>query len=243
MKLVPNLAVLALLLGCDQPRATGSGGLGIEGTTCSKTFDCERPLQCFNELCTAAIEDLQDAPDVIAIGDTNSQDAPADSGSNETNSDATENDITNDVDLHTTPDIGPETPPDITEVITAPSEQCINAPDEAVICSGTQDPTAKAGACGQSTRCIGLALQSKFAEFEDCTRACMLDAARPNFSFVVSGGCTECYVDSARCTAEQCLGACASNPSSEACVTCREEKGCTSSFFACAGDIQAACTP
>jgi len=147
----------------------------------------------------------------------------------------------------TTPDTTAEVTPDVTEEVAeevvAPSEQCTNTADLAVICSGTQDPAAKAGACGTSTACIGLALQSKFAEFETCTRDCMLDAARPNFTFVVSGNCTECYVDSVRCTAEKCLGSCASNPSSEACVTCRETEGCTSSFFACSGDIQAACTP
>jgi hypothetical protein len=143
----------------------------------------------------------------------------------------------------TTPDTSPDTAPDTTEEVTAPTEQCLGTTDLAVICSGTQDPTDKAGSCGTSTACIGLALQSKFDEFETCTRECMLDAERPNFEFVVSEGCTECYVDSVRCTAEQCLGQCASNPSSEACVTCRDEKGCTSSFFTCAGDIQTACTP
>jgi hypothetical protein len=149
----------------------------------------------------------------------------------------------NDTTADTTPDTTAEVSPDVTEEVVAPTEQCTNTADLAVICSGTDDPADKAGACGTSTACIGLALQSKFNEFEDCTRTCMLDAARPNFEFVVSGGCTECYVDSVRCTAEQCLSSCASNPSSEACVTCRSEKGCTSSFFACSGDIQAACTP
>lgn len=135
-----------------------------------------------------------------------------------------------------------DTAADTTEEVEAPSDQCTNTADLAVICSGTQDPADKAGSCGTSTACISLALQGKFAEFEDCTRECMLDAERPNFTFAVSANCTECYVDSVRCTAEQCLGACASDPSSEGCVTCREEKGCTSSFFSCSGDLTAACT-
>lgn len=143
----------------------------------------------------------------------------------------------------TAPDTTPDTSPDTTEEVAAPEDQCLETADLAIICSGDKDPADKAGSCGTSTACIGLALQSKFAEFEDCTRECMLDAERPNFTFAVSAGCTECYVDSVRCTAEQCLGQCASNPSSEACVTCRDEKGCTSSFFACSGDIQTACTP
>lgn len=143
----------------------------------------------------------------------------------------------------TSPDTTPDTAPETTEEVAAPEDQCLEAADLAVICSGTQDPADKAASCGQSSGCISLALQGKFDEFETCTRTCMLDAERPNFTFVVSEGCTDCYVSSVRCTAEQCLGVCATNAGSEACVTCREEKGCTPSFFTCAGDIQTACTP
>ncbi|HRE91234.1 MAG TPA: hypothetical protein PK095_19095 [Myxococcota bacterium] len=143
----------------------------------------------------------------------------------------------------TTPDTTPDTAPETTEEVATPTEQCLGESDLAVICSGTQDPTDKAGNCGTSQSCISFAFQGKFDEFEDCTRTCMLDAERPNFTFVVSEGCTECYVDSVRCTAEECLSACASNPDSEGCQSCREEKGCTPSFFTCAGDIQTACTP
>lgn len=143
----------------------------------------------------------------------------------------------------TSPDTTADTAPDTTEEVTAPVDQCLEAADLAIICSGDKDPADKAGNCGTSPSCISFAFQGNFEQFEDCTRTCMLDAERPNFTFVVSEGCTECYVDSVRCTAEQCLSACASNPNSENCVTCREEKGCTPSFFTCAGDIQAACTP
>ncbi len=143
----------------------------------------------------------------------------------------------------TAPDTtAPDTTAEVAEEVVAPTNQCTNTADLAVICSTDKDPAAKAGACGTSTACIGLALQGKIAEFETCTRDCMLDAARPNFTFVVSATCTDCYVASVACTAVQCLGSCASDPDSEACVTCRQEKGCTPSFFACAGDLTAACT-
>lgn len=242
MKLVSHLTALSLLLGCDQPRATGSGGLGIEGATCSRTFDCERPLQCLSGLCAGPVEDSQDASDAATTGDADSYDALPQTEIHETNSDASVDDVTNDVDLETTTDTGLDTLPDISEETVAPDQQCLGTADLAIICSGIQDPADKAGACGTSTACIGLALQSKFNEFEDCTRNCMLDAERPNFRFAVSAGCTECYVDSIRCTAEYCLGSCASNPSSQACTSCRNERGCTSALLTCSGDTDSACT-
>lgn len=138
----------------------------------------------------------------------------------------------------TTPDTAAET---TTPDTTAPTEQCLATADLDIICSGDKDPAAKAAACGQSATCIGLALQQKFDEFTTCTSTCMLDAERPGFAFAVSAGCTGCYVDSVRCTAEKCLSQCATNANSEACVTCRNDNGCTSGFFTCSGDIQAAC--
>lgn len=140
-------------------------------------------------------------------------------------------------DTNTSNDAGGE---DMTQPDTTPSEDtsagagaCDNSADLAVI--GANNPADKAAACGTSATCLPLALQQKVDEFETCVRDCMLDANRPNFAYAVSVDCTECYVDSVRCTATLCLGECAANPSSDGCVSCRETKGCTPDFYTCSG--------
>ena len=51
----------------------------------------------------------------------------------------------------------------------------------------------------------------------------------------VSEGCADCYVQNALCAKNNCLVPCLSDP--VACEECRDENGCTSDFYTCAGDI------
>jgi len=50
-----------------------------------------------------------------------------------------------------------------------------------------------------------------------------------------SSACTACFVESAKCAANNCLGECGVTPKSVACDTCRINKGCISKFYQCAG--------
>jgi hypothetical protein len=59
-----------------------------------------------------------------------------------------------------------------------------------------------------------------------------LRKAAPN----LSDECLECYAESVACSAENgCGGLCVADANADACVKCREDKGCTPTFYDCAG--------
>lgn len=187
--------------------------------------------------------------------DTKSDATVADSA--ETTPDATVPDTTPDA---TVPDGTPdatveETVPDATvpdgtadaETV-APTGSCANAADLAIIQSGDKDPSAKAAECG-GTSCIAKLLSGTPTandEFEACVQACMLNAALPNYEFVVSEACSTCYTKSVRCTAEfcglndpnkSCVPASFGGKGTDSadCTECRADNNCNTSFFTCSG--------
>jgi hypothetical protein len=175
---------------------------------------------------TSTESDSSTSEDTSAGADTSTSEDTGPAEDTAQGNDATQSDASTGEDM-TEPDTGSDA--------TAGAGACDNSGDLAVIGNAETNPADKAAACGTSTACLPLALQQKVDEFETCVRDCMLDGDRPNFEFEVSEGCTECYVDSVRCTATQCLGQCATDPSSTGCVSCREDKGCTPSFYDCSG--------
>jgi len=68
-------------------------------------------------------------------------------------------------------------------------------------------------------------------QFASDTKACAQPKVDPTFS----SECLDCFVASARCTAENCLTECAGSTASDACDTCRITKKCIKQFYDCAG--------
>ena len=66
--------------------------------------------------------------------------------------------------------------------------------------------------------------------YTDCIKQTINDPDGVN----LSTGCTDCYTETALCAKDfcdiECLG-----PSDNDCATCREENGCTPTFYACSG--------
>lgn len=136
-----------------------------------------------------------------------------------------------------------ETTAETVEEVT-PTGACNNAADLAIIGSGDKDPSAKASECG-GTSCIAKLFESIEA-FESCVNTCMLNAALPNYSFVVSEPCTSCYTGSVVCTAEfcglndpnkSCVPASFGGKGTDSvdCSECRDDNGCVTSFYSCSG--------
>jgi hypothetical protein len=51
----------------------------------------------------------------------------------------------------------------------------------------------------------------------------------------LSDACTTCYVDAVNCSRENCTLECIDPENVEGCATCREDNGCTSTFYTCSG--------
>ena len=143
----------------------------------------------------------------------------------------------------TTAETVAETTAETVEEVT-PTGACNNAADLAIIGSGDKDPSAKASECG-GTSCIAKLFESIDA-FEACVNTCMLNAALPNYSFVVSETCTACYTGSVVCTAEfcglndpnkSCVPASFGGKGTDSvdCTECRDDNGCVTSFYSCSG--------
>jgi hypothetical protein len=100
------------------------------------------------------------------------------------------------------------------------------------------------GACTSETEAAAFCDLSAPNEVRTCALSNLTNAAGRDtcaataLAGKVSAPCLKCFTDSAQCAAEQCFGECASANSEAttlACDTCRIEKGCISSFYACAG--------
>ncbi|NUN12590.1 MAG: hypothetical protein HUU55_03020 [Myxococcales bacterium] len=62
-----------------------------------------------------------------------------------------------------------------------------------------------------------------------CTATCVQNQTG------VSGACASCFGDLVACTIDNCVSACATNPSSSNCFVCQANAGCTEAFNQCAG--------
>lgn len=85
---------------------------------------------------------------------------------------------------------------------------------------------------------VGQCALSNLAKFNpsDNTafKAGITDCTKPQLDPTFTSACLACFVDSAACAASNCLAQCAT-PTAPACDTCRIEKGCITSFYACSG--------
>lgn len=98
----------------------------------------------------------------------------------------------------------------------AATDACTNENDMAVVCDagfGDTLATCATDAGGQG------------AETADClvTEGLTTD-------------CADCYGAATQCTFDQCLSECSSDPTSDECVTCREDN-CIPAFDACTGEV------
>jgi hypothetical protein len=105
---------------------------------------------------------------------------------------------------------------------TMPPGMCMNAEDGAILASmDVADATSTA-----ATDCyLGGATEDE--AYVTCTSEALIDETG------LTAGCVDCFVQSALCAKNNCLVECLSDP--VACETCREENGCTSSFYECSG--------
>jgi hypothetical protein len=76
------------------------------------------------------------------------------------------------------------------------------------------------------------------ATFSNSITACATTPSAQNMTVVPTGfssTCLNCFVDSAKCAAKNCLVECAANDKTPQCDECRINKGCIGSFYQCAG--------
>ena len=113
-------------------------------------------------------------------------------------------------------DANTPTPDSGGELVTV--DACMNAADLAIVTS--RDVTGEAQDCGLG--CLGS------DDPQQCSAECVVDATG------LSASCAGCYGSTVFCTIENCLAACAVDPSSAACLGCQEEN-CLAAFNDCAG--------
>ncbi|HEY8943182.1 MAG TPA: hypothetical protein VIM73_02920, partial [Polyangiaceae bacterium] len=98
--------------------------------------------------------------------------------------------------------------------------------DASAVCA--RDLNTEAAACGQDC----------FAEHGDdaaSLAACALQCLKEGDEADPADACLGCYLASVECVRVECLEDCLGNAASEACITCRAEKGCTQAFYECSG--------
>jgi hypothetical protein len=98
---------------------------------------------------------------------------------------------------------------------------CENETDCEFVESG--EARSVASACGQTCN------TEPPAEKGPCAVACI------NMELGMSSECSACYAGLVGCTFDNCLGDCAADPSSSACVECQVENECLSDFETCSG--------
>lgn len=104
---------------------------------------------------------------------------------------------------------------------------CTSATDVAVQCEGQSVRTVSE--CARNS--AGL-LQDGVAAFKAGTAACARNDKRLKAAF--SDACLACYLESAACSVEACIGECLSGDTVE-CDDCREKAGCTPNLYKCGG--------
>ncbi len=81
------------------------------------------------------------------------------------------------------------------------------------------------------------------AGFGDTLASCATDAGGQDMETAeclvtegLSAECADCYGAATQCTFDQCLSECSSDPTSDDCMSCREDN-CIPAFDACTGEI------
>ena len=108
---------------------------------------------------------------------------------------------------------------------TSPTGMCATPGDLDIICNN--DVAMKTRDCGSG--CLVTVTAADPAAFLVCVSNCVA-LAHP-----LTAGCLGCYTQSVSCTLSKCLGPCAADPSSTACMTCQATNNCLSAFFSCSG--------
>ena len=109
--------------------------------------------------------------------------------------------------------------------LTEDGKGCSSASDVNTVCSN--DMPLVVGTCGKG--CLGMSDEAT------CVGACIQDAVTHGSSQPLSNSCLTCYGADVECARTECLAPCGLGPTSEACATCRIEKGCAESFYSCSG--------
>jgi hypothetical protein len=105
---------------------------------------------------------------------------------------------------------------------------CSSQSDMSVVCA-TNMPLV-GGTCGKG--CLNMGTDAEQAQ---CVAACIRDALTEAKSTPLSDECMACYTADIECARKNCLTQCGLGPTSEACATCRTEKGCAAQFYECSG--------
>jgi len=108
---------------------------------------------------------------------------------------------------------------------TQDGKACSEASDVTTVCANNMPVVG--GTCGKG--CLGMDNEGT------CVAECIQDALTMAHSEPLSVGCLTCYVEDVGCARDNCLAPCGLNPSSEACFTCRTDKGCVDAFYECSG--------
>jgi hypothetical protein len=69
-------------------------------------------------------------------------------------------------------------------------------------------------------------------------KACAVTCMKDDEGVELSDPCAGCYGDIVLCTIKNCASKCIADSAAKVCTDCQAEKGCTSAFYACTGDIE-----
>ena len=111
------------------------------------------------------------------------------------------------------------------DTVEPPVGACLNADDGAIL-GADGGAAAKAAATDCALACIA---EPDVPGIIACANPCVIEDTG------LTEDCAGCYTAIIACTFVNCLGLCAADPSSEACVTCQTEAGCYTDFYACTG--------
>lgn len=109
------------------------------------------------------------------------------------------------------------------------SKACSGDSDLADLCN--QDLAGLGASCGKT--CL-LQAKSDDASQAACVSAC-IDQGFSSGATPLSDGCMSCYTADVACARKNCLGPCATNPTSSTCQQCRIDMGCLPAFYDCSG--------
>lgn len=108
---------------------------------------------------------------------------------------------------------------------TTPDKGCSSQSDMASVCANNMPLIV--GTCGKG--CLNMGDEAQ------CVAECVQAELTDKKSAPLTEACLTCYGTDVACAKDNCLVACGLNPTSEACATCRAEKGCAEEFYACSG--------
>ncbi len=125
----------------------------------------------------------------------------------------------------------------ITDNITNPMAACANPADIEGVCE--LDPATKAAEVGRACF-IAYVGDDSLSDEEKAKKTgdCALNGVRTQPGLkdmlkTMSEDCLNCYIGTVVCAAQKCISTCVAG--GEPCDQCRQEEGCTPTFFACSG--------